>query len=99
MAFGLTNAPTTFQTVNREMHGRTHFKRLSHFLDDIVVFSETFEEHISRLEAVFSHLQQHGLKLKVFKCQLFKDRVTYLGHVVNSNGIKTDPDKLAALAT
>ena len=79
--------------------GELNLKECLIFLDDILVFSETFKEHISRLEAVFSRLQQHDFKLKASKCELFKNRVTYLGHVVSSNGVETDPDKLAALAT
>ena len=69
------------------------------FLDDILIFSETFEEHISRLEAVFSRLKQHGLKLKASKCEFFKTSVRYLGHVVSDTGVETDPDKIAALSS
>ena len=69
------------------------------FLDDILIFSETFEEHISRLEAVFSHLKQHGLKLKTSKCEFFNFSVRYLGHFVSDTGVGTDPDKIAALSS
>ena len=69
------------------------------FLDDILRFSETFEEHISRLEAVFSRLKQHGLKLKPSRCEFFKSSVGYLGHVVSRNGVETDPDKIEALSS
>ena len=58
---------------------------------------ETFEDHVSRLEAVFSRLQQHGLKLKASKCDFFKDSVKYLGHIVSAKGVETDPDKLEAV--
>ena len=68
------------------------------FLNDILIFSRNFEDHLSKLEAVFSRLHKHGLKLKASKCELFKDSVTYLGHVVSSRGIETDPEKLKALS-
>ena len=99
MAFGLTNAPATFQRLMERCMGELNLKECFIFLDDILIFSETFEEHLERLEAVFSRLKQHGLKLKPSKCEFFKTSVTYLGHVVSQNGVQTDPDKLAALST
>ena len=51
------------------------------------------------MEAVFSRLQQHGLKLKPSKCDFFKTSVRYRGHVVSQDGVETDPDKLQALRT
>ena len=53
------------------------------YLDDIVVFSTTFEEHIQRLESVFNRLKVNNLKLKASKCEFFKREVSYLGHVVS----------------
>ena len=77
MAFGLTNAPATFQRLMERCMGEMNLKECLIFLDDILVFSSTFEEHLERLEAVFSRLKQHGLKLKPSKCEFFKNRVTY----------------------
>ena len=51
------------------------------------------EEHIERLRGVFEKLAAAGLKLKPSKCEFFKSSVTYLGHIVSPNGIKTDPKK------
>lgn len=99
MAFGLTNAPATFQRLMERCMGEMNLKECLIFLDDILVFSSTFEEHLERLEAVFSRLKQHGLKLKPSKCEFFKNRVTYLGHVVSESGVETDPDKISALAS
>ena len=59
------------------------------YLDDIVIFSSTFEEHIERLEAVFSRLHSQNLKLKASKCEFLKSSITYLGHVVSEAGIHT----------
>ncbi len=63
------------------------------YLDDIVVFSSTVEEHLLRLEAIFQRLGDAGLKLKPSKCHLLQRRIKYIGHVVSENGIETDPDK------
>ena len=54
------------------------------------MFSDTFENHLDRLDAVFQRLHQYGLKLKASKCEFFRSEVTYLGHVVSESGIKTD---------
>ena len=99
MAFGLTNAPATFQRLMERCMGELNLKECMIFLDDILVFSQSFEEHLERLDAVFSRLKQHGLKLKPSKCEFFKTKVTYLGHVVSESGVETDPDKINALAT
>ena len=53
------------------------------YLDDIIIYSSTFEEHLEHLEAVFERLEQHNLKLKASKCEFFKTKVSYLGHVVS----------------
>ena len=79
--------------------GEMNLKECLIFLDDILLFSQNFEEHLERLEAVFSRLKQHGLKLKPNKCEFFKTKVNYLGHVVSHSGVETDPDKISALAS
>ena len=99
MALGLTNAPATFQRLIEYCMGEMNLKECLIFLDDILIFSKTFEEHISRLDAVFSRLKQHGLKLKPTKYEFFKTSVGYLGHVVSQNGVETDSDKIEALSS
>ena len=99
MAFGLTNAPATFQRLMERCVGEMNLKECLIFLDDILVFSQNFEEHLERLEAVFSRLKEHGLKLKPSKCEFFKTKVKYLGHVVSQDGVETDPDKISALSS
>ena len=98
MAFGLTNAPATFQRLMERCMGELNLRECLIFLDDILIYSETFEEHIRRIEAVFSRLKEHGLKLKPSKCEFFKSSVTYLGHVVSERGVETDPEKIRALS-
>lgn len=97
MGFGLTNAPATFQRCMEKCMGDMHLKECLIFLDDILIFSSTFEEHISRLESVFQRLSDHNLRVKPSKCEFFKSSVTYLGHVVSAQGIATDPNKLSAV--
>ena len=97
MAFGLTNAPATFQRLIERCMGDIHLKECLIYLDDIIIYSQTFEEHLHRLENVFKQLELHGLKLKGSKCEFFKHHVNYLGHVVSDQGIQTDPEKISAL--
>ena len=74
------------------------FMTLYHkYLDDIYVFSKTLEEHLIRLRAVFEKLKKAALKLKPSKCELFKQELTYLGHVVSKHGIRTDSKKVEAI--
>ena len=64
------------------------------YLDDIVVFSQTIEEHVERLEKVFQRPIEAGLKLSPVKCHLFQDKLKYLGHIVSADGISTDRAKI-----
>ena len=61
------------------------------YLDDVVIFSRSAEEHFHHLEEVFRWFRQHNLKLKPRKCELFRTKVKYLGHVVTPAGVATDP--------
>ena len=97
MPFGLTNAPATFQRLMESCLGELHLNWCIIYLDDIIVFSRTPEEHVHRLKAVISKLRAAGLKLKPAKCDLFKQQINYLGHVVSKEGVSTDPDKIAAV--
>ena len=67
-------------------------------MDDIIIFSDTKEEHLKRLEAVFQKLHAAGLKLKPSKCFFFREEIEYLGHVVSGKGISTNPKKVEAVA-
>ena len=72
MAFGLTNAPATFQRLMERGIGELHLKECLIYLDDIIIYSKSFEEHLLCLENVFRQLEQHGLKLKCSKCEFFQ---------------------------
>ena len=74
-----------------------HLKEVLVFLDDLIVFSDTLEEHKTRLIQVLSSLEEYGLKLSPDKCKFFQTSVRYLGHIVSSDGVKTDPENVQAL--
>ena len=65
------------------------------YLDNVIVFSKTFDEHLERLDKVLMRLAQQGLKVKCEKCSFLRREVSYLGYVVSSNGVSTDPDKIS----
>ena len=94
MPFGLCNAPATFQRLMENCFGDINMQSCLIYLDDIVVFSRTFEEHVERLSLVFERLAEAGLKLSPAKCRLFQGKIKYLGHIVYSKGIATDPEKI-----
>ena len=95
--FGLTNAPATFQWLMESCLGELHLNWCIIYLDDIIVFSRTPEEHIHRLKTVISKLRAACLELKPTKCDLFRQQINYLGHVVSKEGVSTDPDKIKAV--
>ena len=97
MPFGATNAPATFQRLMHDCLGDLNMNWCIVYLDDIIIFSDTKEEHIKRLEAVFQKLMTAGLKLKPTKCFFFRDEIEYLGHVVSGKGISTNPKKIEAV--
>ena len=97
MPFGLTNAPATLQRLMERCMGEINLQECLIYLEDIIIFSSTFKEHLERLEHVFHPLSEHNLKLKASKCSFFKKQVKYLGHIVSENGVHADPDKIEAV--
>jgi len=92
MPFGLTNAPAVFQKLTE--HTRADLTNVLVYLDDIIIHSRTFETHLEHFRAVFSSLRAAGLKLKHTKCNLFQQRVKYVGHIISEAGIEADLDKI-----
>ena len=88
MPFGLTNAPATFQRLMESCLGDLLLNWCIIYLDDIIVFSKTPKEHIKRLKGVFTKLVAAGLKLKPKKCEFFKSKIAYLGHIFSPKGIE-----------
>ena len=97
MPFGLQNAPATFQRLMTSCLGDQQFESLLIYLDDIIIFSSSFDDHLERLRLVLGRLRQQGLKLKPRKCHLLQTKVKYLGHVISQEGIETDPEKTASV--
>jgi hypothetical protein len=97
LPMGLTNAPATFQHLMN--HTFRDFLDLCVlvFLDDIVVYSATFEDHVRDVRAVFQRLQKAGLYAKRSKCSLFRTEIEFLGHIVGRDGLRVMPDKVAAV--
>ncbi|XP_063820175.1 uncharacterized protein LOC135062022 [Pseudophryne corroboree] len=97
MPFGLNNAPATFQRMMERCLGDLNFEALLIYLDDIIVFAATLEEHFARLDRVLQRLEEYGLKLKPRKCHLLNSSLEYLGHVVSRDGVYPTPSKVAAV--
>ena len=97
MPFGLANGPATFQRLMDFIMNGIKWKRCMIYLDDIIVFSKSFQEHLENLEEVFIRLKQSGLKLKPSKCSFAKKKITYLGHVISSEGVTVDLEKVKAV--
>ena len=97
MPFGLCNAPGTFERVMEIVMRGLQWRTCLVYLDDIVVFSASFEEHLARLGEVLDRLIDAGLKVKASKCQLGRRRIGFLGHVVSKDGVQTDPAKVEAV--
>lgn len=99
MPQGITNAPSTFQRLMEKCMADINLKEVLVFLDDLIVFSSTLEEHETRLIHVLERLREYGLKLSPDKCRFFQTSVRYLGHIVSREGVKTDPEKVESLKT
>jgi len=97
MPFGLKNAPATFQRLmNSVLTGMQGLKCLV-YLDDIVIYGASLEDHNRRLEEVLQRLREHKLKLQPDKCEFLRKETVYLGHIISENGISPDPSKLEAI--
>ncbi|KAL6461075.1 hypothetical protein MHYP_G00310410 [Metynnis hypsauchen] len=97
MPQGLTNSPATFQrTMERVMAG-INLQEVIAFLEDLIIFSSTLEEHEQRLMTVLKRIADVGLKLSPAKCRFFQTSVNYLGHVISKQGIQPNPEKVSAI--
>ena len=83
MPFGLCNAPPTFQRLMQNCLGEFNLTYCLIYLDNVIVFSDTPEEHLRRMCVVFDRLCEHSLKLKPSKCEVFKSEINYLAHHVS----------------
>ena len=101
MPFGLKNAPAVFQRLmQRVLIGLNPDQGpdfVSVYLDDILVFSETFEKHLEHLQQVIERLTAAGLELKPSKCPFICQEVEYLGHLITPSGIRPNPNRVKAV--
>ena len=98
MPFGLCNAPASFQRLMEIALASLQWQICLIYLDDVIVFSATFDEQVERLRAVWQRIREAGLKLKPKKTHLMKTSVTFLGHVLSEKGALPAPENVEKLA-
>ena len=97
MPFGLTNAPATFQRLMNKLFSGKGWEQVFVYLDDILIVSASFEEHLRDVEHVLDRLMEAGLRLKPSKCLFARKEVVYLGFTVSSEGVTPNHEKVKAI--
>lgn len=98
MAFGLKNAPATFVRLMDRFRAGLGNRNVFVYMDDILVLSETYEQHLQDLSAVFDRLRMFNLRARREKCVFVRDEVKYLGHTISPAGLVPDRSKVSAIA-
>ena len=93
MPMGISTIPATFQRLMHKIFEKEKWHECLIYLDDILIFSNSIEEHIQRLKTIFSRIRESGVKLSPKKCTFLKTEVSYLGHTISNEGIRTDKRK------
>ncbi|CAM4752586.1 unnamed protein product [Rotaria magnacalcarata] len=94
---GLTNGPPTFQRIVNQILGLNRWKHVLAYIDDIIIYSKHFSEHIRNIEEVCALLHQANFKLNVDKCEIARTEILFFGHVIKAGTIKPDPDNIRDL--
>jgi hypothetical protein len=94
MSFGLTNAPTHFTYLMNSVFMPELDKFVVVFIDDILIYSKSKEEHATHLWVVLTRLREHKLYAKFSKCEFWLDQVSFLGHILSAEGVAVDPGKV-----
>lgn len=97
ITFGLSNAPSTFQYLMNNIFRPFLLQFMLVFFDDILLYSTSMTNHLTHLTTAFSVLCDHGLKLKLSKCEFAQPSMSYLGHVLFSAGVVVDPQKICCI--
>jgi len=97
LPFGLCNSPATFQRTMTHILRGLEWDVCLVYIDDLIIFSWTYDKHLRHLEQVFKCLREANVRLKPSKCHFVQPEVEYLGHVVSSKGLKPNPAKIQAL--
>jgi hypothetical protein len=97
MPFGLTNAPATFQEIMNTVFAPLLRKHVLVFMDDILIYSNTLDDHKKHLQEVFQILRDNKFYLKRSKCSFAQQSLEYLGHIISNQGVATDPVKIQAV--
>ena len=98
MPYGLCNTPATFQRLMQNCLRELNLTYSLIYLDDVIVFSRTEEEHLHHLRVVFDQFLEHGLKLKPSKCHFLQDEITFQGHKISADGMRPGMANLKAIA-
>lgn len=93
MPFGLKNAPMSFQMLMSQVLRGLHWKFVLCYIDDLLVWSKNFEEHLLHLGQVFAKLREANLTLKPDKCRFGLEKVMFLGHILSKDGVSVDSEK------
>lgn len=99
LAFGLTGAPATFQGAMNATLKPLLRQCVMVFFDDILIYSPSFDQHLIHIRSVLDLLKQDDWRIKLSKCSFAQQQLSYLGHVISSDGISTDPAKIDAIVT
>ena len=99
MPFGLKNAPMAFSMVISEVLKGINWKFCLVYIDDIIIYSQSFQEHLHHLTQVFDRLIEANLKLQPPKCLFALPKVPYLGHIISEYGIAPNPEKISSLSS
>jgi translation initiation factor IF-2 len=97
MAFGLCNAPGTFQRLMDEVIRPEYRDFIQTYIDDIIIHSSTFDDHIKHLRTLHQVLLKHKLTVKLTKCKFAQTSVKFLGHIVSQGQIQPNPEKVSAI--
>ena len=97
LPFGLTNTPGVFMSLMNGVFREYLDKFIQVFIDDILIYSRTMEEHDEHLRLVLQCLREHKLYGKLSKCSFYQSRIHYLGHVISGEGVSVDPAKVEAI--